>query len=64
MDGDFVSYVPYIWKFHSGKFTKRQKAERPSADLMGQNDDTSQWVHGTSNLLKEYQLILLISTEI
>ncbi|KAK3092469.1 hypothetical protein FSP39_003178, partial [Pinctada imbricata] len=30
LDEDFVSYVPYIWKFHSAKFTKRQKAEPPT----------------------------------
>ncbi|XP_060079792.1 uncharacterized protein LOC132559189 [Ylistrum balloti] len=27
IDEDFVSYVPYIWKFHNTAITRRQKAE-------------------------------------
>ncbi|XP_033734603.1 uncharacterized protein LOC117323468 [Pecten maximus] len=44
IDEDFVSYVPYIWKFHNTAITRRQKAEaaRLEAQLFSSTSDTCQ----------------------
>ncbi|XP_069116292.1 uncharacterized protein [Argopecten irradians] len=44
IDEDFVSYVPYIWKFHNTAITRRQKAEaaKIEAQLYSSPADTSQ----------------------